>query len=168
MTFYSPGRDLFWGPWLSVSVASIDMTPLPTLDPQWTGKIMEWHFKEKSHWKEWSVNLAINCGVLFNFVFKGLHLAFKDKLRANFLLERANLKKKKQSKAKIHSASLVVQWLRIRLPMQGTQVWSLVWEDPTCHGTTKSVCHNYWSPRAPEPVFWNKRSYCSEKPTDHN
>ena len=45
------------------------------------------------------MNLAINCGVLFNFVFKGLHLAFKDKLRANFLLERANLKKKaKQSK----------------------------------------------------------------------
>ena len=68
------------------------------------------------------MNLAINWGVLFNFVFKGLHLAFKDKLRANFLLERANLKKKKQSKAKIHSASLVVQWLRIRLPMQGTQV----------------------------------------------
>ena len=24
--------------------------------------------------------------------------------------------------------SLVVQWLRIHLPMQGTQVWSLVWE----------------------------------------
>ena len=28
-------------------------------------------------------------------------------------------------------ASLVVQWLRIHLPMQGTQVQSLVWEDPT-------------------------------------
>ena len=26
--------------------------------------------------------------------------------------------------------SLVVQWLRIHLPMQGTQVQSLVWEDP--------------------------------------
>ena len=36
------------------------------------------------------MNLAINCGVLFYFVFKGLHLAFKDKPRANFLLERAN------------------------------------------------------------------------------
>ena len=28
--------------------------------------------------------------------------------------------------------SLVVQWLRIHLPMQGTWVQSLVWEDPTC------------------------------------
>ena len=44
--------------------------------------------------------------------------------------------------------SLVAQWIRIRLPMQGTQVPSLVWEDPTCHGATKPVCHNYWSPHA--------------------
>ena len=29
--------------------------------------------------------------------------------------------------------------------MQGTQVWSLVWEDPTCCGETKPVCHNYWA-----------------------
>ena len=28
--------------------------------------------------------------------------------------------------------SLVAQWLRICLPMQGTQVRALVWEDPTC------------------------------------
>ena len=28
--------------------------------------------------------------------------------------------------------SLVVQWLRICPPMQGTQVRSLVWDDPTC------------------------------------
>ena len=27
-------------------------------------------------------------------------------------------------------ASLVAQWLRIRLPMQGTGVRALVWEDP--------------------------------------
>ena len=40
-------------------------------------------------------------------------------------------------------ASLVVQWLRICLPMQGTQVRSLVWEDPTCRGATKPVRHNY-------------------------
>ena len=31
--------------------------------------------------------------------------------------------------------SLVAQWLRIRLPMQGTQIWSLVQEDPTCRRT---------------------------------
>ena len=40
-------------------------------------------------------------------------------------------------------ASLVVQWLRICLPMQGIRVRDLVWEDPTCHGATKPVCHNY-------------------------
>ena len=40
-------------------------------------------------------------------------------------------------------ASLVAQWIRICLPMQGTQVHSLVQEDPTCHGATKPVCHNY-------------------------
>ncbi|KAJ8787577.1 hypothetical protein J1605_022892 [Eschrichtius robustus] len=39
--------------------------------------------------------------------------------------------------------SLVAQWLRIRLPVQGTQVRALVWEDPTCHGATKPVHHNY-------------------------
>ena len=40
-------------------------------------------------------------------------------------------------------ASLVAQWLRIRLPMQGIQVRALVWEDPTCRGATKPVRHNY-------------------------
>ena len=39
--------------------------------------------------------------------------------------------------------SLVAQWLRIHLPMQGTWVRALVWEDPTCHGATKPVRHNY-------------------------
>ena len=33
--------------------------------------------------------------------------------------------------------SLVGQWIRICLSVQQTQVWSLVWEDPTCHGVTK-------------------------------
>ena len=38
--------------------------------------------------------------------------------------------------------SLVVQRLRIHLLMQGTQVPSLVWEDPTCHRAAKPLCHN--------------------------
>ena len=29
------------------------------------------------------------------------------------------------------------------LAIQETQVQSLVWEDPTCCGATKPVCHNY-------------------------
>ena len=33
------------------------------------------------------------------------------------------------SHPKFYGASLVTQWLRIRLPMQGTQDRALVWED---------------------------------------
>ena len=44
---------------------------------------------------------------------------------------------------KIFRASLVAQWLRICLPMQGTQVRALTREDPTCRGATKPVHHNY-------------------------
>ena len=40
-------------------------------------------------------------------------------------------------------ASLEAQWLRIRLPMQGTRVRALVQEHPMCHGATKLVNHNY-------------------------
>ncbi|KAJ8793326.1 hypothetical protein J1605_000321 [Eschrichtius robustus] len=39
--------------------------------------------------------------------------------------------------------SLVVQSLRICLPMQGTRVRALVREVPTCRGATKPVRHNY-------------------------
>ena len=39
-------------------------------------------------------------------------------------------------------ASLVAQWLRICLPMQGTRVQALVWEDPTCRGANGPVSHN--------------------------
>ena len=39
--------------------------------------------------------------------------------------------------------SLVTQWLRIRLPMQGTRVQGLVREGPTCHRATKPLRHNY-------------------------
>ena len=40
-------------------------------------------------------------------------------------------------------ASLVAQWLRVCLPIQGTRVRALVWEDPTCRGATRPVSHNY-------------------------
>ena len=72
-------------------------------------------------------------------------------------------------------ASLVVQWLRIRLPMQVTWVRALVREDPTCRGATKPVRHNYWAhvpqllkPARLEPVLHNKRSHRYEKPVHGN
>ena len=43
----------------------------------------------------------------------------------------------------IMGASLVAQWLRICLLMQGTRVRALVWEDPTCHGAAGPVSHSY-------------------------
>ena len=64
-------------------------------------------------------------------------------------------------------ASLVAQWIRIRLPMQETQVRSLVREDPTCRGATKPVRHNYWA-CALEPVLRSKRSHRNEKPAHRN
>ena len=64
--------------------------------------------------------------------------------------------------------------------MQEMQVQFLVQEDPTHLGVTKPVCHSYWacalepgsrnyqSPRALQPVLWNKRSHHNEKPEYHN
>ena len=42
----------------------------------------------------------------------------------------------------VAGTSRVAQWLRIRLPMQGTRVRALVREDPTCRGAAKPVRHN--------------------------
>ena len=50
---------------------------------------------------------------------------------------------RKMCEKKIFGASLVAQWLRICLLMQGTRVRALVWEDPTCHGAAGPVSHNY-------------------------
>ena len=79
--------------------------------------------------------------------------------------------------------SLVVQWIGICLSMQGTQVWSLIWEDFTCHGQLKPTCHSDWActlkpmssnyracvlqlpkPTCLEPVLYSKRSHRNEKP----
>ena len=81
----------------------------------------------------------------------------------------------------------MVQWLRICLPRQGTQVWSLVWEDPTCRGAAKPMhlsywacalepaSHNYWAcmlqllkPACLQPMLRNKRSHRNKKPMHHN
>ena len=39
-------------------------------------------------------------------------------------------------------ASPVAQWLGICLPMRGTRVRALVWEDPTCRGAAGPVSHS--------------------------
>ena len=44
---------------------------------------------------------------------------------------------------KVSGTSLVAQWLRICLPVQGTQVQFFIQEDPTCRRATKPICYNY-------------------------
>ena len=69
----------------------------------------------------------------------------------------------KRMKRNEDRASLVVQWLRIRLPMQGSRVRALVWEDPTCHGATGPVSTTT-EPAHLEPVLHNGRGRDSERP----
>ena len=76
-------------------------------------------------------------------------------------------------------ASLVVQWLRICLPMQGTRVRALVREDPTCRGATKPVPQllslrsrarepRVLKPVCLEPMLCNKMSHHNKKPAHRN
>ena len=72
-------------------------------------------------------------------------------------------------------ASLVVQWLRIRLPMQGTWVRALVQEDPICCGATKPMClrsracePQLLKSACIEPMLRSKRSHRNEKPMHRN
>ena len=41
--------------------------------------------------------------------------------------------------------SQVMQWLRIRLAIQGILARSLIQEDPTCHRANKPMYHNHWA-----------------------
>ena len=63
----------------------------------------------------------------------------------------------------VSGASLVAQWLRTCLTMQGTRVRALVREDPTCRGATGPVSHNYWA-CASGACARNKRGRDSERP----
>ena len=77
-------------------------------------------------------------------------------------------------------ASLVAQWWSIHLPMQESQVRSLIWDDLTCCGVTKPMHHTYWacalqprshncwSPWALEHVLRNRRSRNNETPQHCN
>ena len=93
--------------------------------------------------------------------------------------------------------SLVAEWIRISLPMQGMWVRSLLKEDPTCHRAVKpttnapqpmnphsrahepqllSLCVTateacmvqLLKPACLEPVLCNKRRHCNEKPGHQN
>ena len=82
----------------------------------------------------------------------------------NLLYTKTNkIQKFKKKRMRKVWTSLMVQWSRIRLPMTGTRVRALVREDPTCHGATKPMCHNYGA-YALEPVCHNYQSPCASSP----
>ena len=58
----------------------------------------------------------------------------------------------------------MAQWLRICLPMQGTRVRALVWEDPTCRGATNPCVPQLPSlrSRAREPQLLSLRAATTE------
>ena len=122
-----------------------------------------------------------------NYISK---LKKKRKLTSSLMFSSSLIPRKQLTttvKKKLSGTSLVVQWLRICLPMQGTRVRALVREDPTCRRASKPVYHNYWActlepanhnywarvpqllkPTRLEPVLHNKRSHRNEKPAHHN
>ena len=77
-------------------------------------------------------------GWVLALLFTTCDLVLVKILRLSFLVS-------KMERIIVHTlgTSLVVQWLRICLPMQGTRVRALVQEDPTCRGATKPMHHNY-------------------------
>ena len=95
----------------------------------------------------------------FSFIFKN------SMPLSAFFLKVLSLRTKSS-----YRASLVAQWLGICLPMQGTRVRALVWEDPTCRRATKPVSHSYWAcasgacaPQQERPRWWEARSPQLEK-----
>ena len=65
--------------------------------------------------------------------------------RSNFCQSRGRSQAPRCHKEYHQGASLVTQWKIIHLPVQETRVQSLIWEDPTCHGTTMPMHHSYWA-----------------------
>ena len=79
----------------------------------------------------------------------------------------------------LHICAGLPWWRRTCLPGQGTRVWPLVQEEPTCRGATKPVRHNWaWAlesascnhqaHRSLESMPCNRRTQHNEKPTRWN
>ena len=69
----------------------------------------------------------------------------EESIIKNTLCDKALIQIWCRNKKLYRWTSLVVQWLRICLPVQRTWAWSLIQEVSTCFRATKPVCYNYWS-----------------------
>ena len=100
-------------------------------------------------WKLFYIAVLAPCYLSCKYFFLDLITLFKH------IFWYPHIKTLKQKRVKeAPRASLVAQWLRIHLPMQGTRVRALVREDPTCRRATKPVRHSYWA--------------CALEPASHN
>ena len=117
---------------------------------------------EPSRWQKWWIQKEDGGKDFFKLKKK------KKKFFFNSYLKTAAPTKKLSTKTDyfqgfkklVSGTSLVAQWLRIHLPMQGTWVRALIREDPTCHRATKPVRHNY-SACVLEPASHNYWSLCA-------
>ncbi|XP_073650070.1 vesicle transport through interaction with t-SNAREs homolog 1A isoform X1 [Tursiops truncatus] len=71
------------------------------------------------------------------------NLGKSSRVLTGMLRRKRRKKEEKQVSRNRKRASLVAQWLRVRLPMQGTRVRALVWEDPTCRGAAGPMSHGH-------------------------
>ena len=96
-----------------------------------------WPRPKKSNWKQWTAPVySFGNSIKFPwFKYQSFNLI---RLRDEKWRRRKSYLLKWQLKScKPHGCKC--------LPMQGTRVWALVWEDPTCRGAAKPVSHNYWA-----------------------
>ena len=96
-----------------------------------------------------SLNLSLSSAVWRRFSLGSLSLSCEYPV--GFVV-------KQSSRENWCQASLEFHWLRICLPMLDIPVWSLVQEDPTCHGSSKPMHDDYMhddyhSPFILEPVL---------------
>ena len=134
--------------------------------------------KARGLWKEWWILNKL--GVLLGRVKMEMILGYSVRKMFTKVHHKCNdlkcaLAETIRNKAwKVREkTSLIVQWIRIRLPMQGTWVQSLVQEDSTCFGAIKPVHHICWPhvPHVRKPqrleLVLHQRSRCNEKPVHH-
>ena len=121
--------------------------------PELPGLEGEYSYPAKAPWA-WGESLATHLPLLQRVLHHSLspqqrHLPslyslplfqnFSFSLWANCLADSQPL-----WKTDIMGTSILVQWIKICLPMQGKWVQTLIWEDTTCLGATEPMCHNYW------------------------
>ena len=90
---------------------------------------------------------------LFNRWSKNIPLIFLKVLNYSQLPQRFSLLVLQRQKP-TYGTYLVVQWLRIWLPVQGTRVQTLIQGDPTHLRATNPMHHNYGA-STPEPLTCN-------------